>query len=475
MPSNVSFNDRVEEIEAEEGAVEEEEEQTTTTTTTTTFALPSDHSYLEESHPLLPDDPSFYRHLLKKRPRSSSSTSLQHGNDDNQSNNNNGNNNNTNSILELAVLELEGVVLFPGTTIPIKLRDKRLIRYLGPKIQLCRTNPTVQPFVELGILTYEERSNVADAAEQYNDDLSLIYQNRNHRRERQERRRLLRRYMQMMMSDHFGFESASDDSGDDDDDDDNDDNGDANNDDESDNQQEQQQAPQPPPRQRQPPQPQQRPRHPLIGKIGTIATIRQTHERTDLTATNTTTSTATNTQRNNNNNNESRPSEVWGRYADANELVFTAMGTSRFRIVDCVDDDDGQWRRNGSNIFIVEELIDEPIPSPSLFQRPFSSGLSSLQQKETNTEVTTNDTDEEEGSAMITTAYHRQNKTHQFAWCMSQLTPTPYFVYEKTSPWCLVDKMVTSLQTNQGHNNLPSFGTGRSDDSIDRKNLERKF
>lgn len=60
-------------------------------------------------------------------------------------------------MTELAILELQGVVLFPGSTIPVKLRDPSLITYLGHQIEVCRTLPHRQPKVCLGIVTYQGR------------------------------------------------------------------------------------------------------------------------------------------------------------------------------------------------------------------------------------------------------------------------------------------------------------------------------
>ena len=72
--------------------------------------------------------------------------------------------------------------------------------------------------------------------------------------------------------------------------------------------------------------------HPLVGRIGTIATVQHTHERTTMY------SRSSGNDDGNNNTNSS--SSLWRRYEDAPELVFTAVGTSRFRILSCINDDD---------------------------------------------------------------------------------------------------------------------------------------
>jgi hypothetical protein len=85
--------------------------------------LPRDHSYLVASHPLIVDNPTPRKGRLR--------------------------------FFDLAILELFGVVLFPGSTIPVKLRDRSLIEYLGRQIAICREFPHLQSEVRLGILAYK--------------------------------------------------------------------------------------------------------------------------------------------------------------------------------------------------------------------------------------------------------------------------------------------------------------------------------
>ena len=93
--------------------------------------LPRDHSYLVAAHPLVVNDNQSTRKLAFHNK-----------------------NNNNDPFFDLAVLELFGVVLFPGSTIPVKLRDRSLIEYLGKQIEVCRECPHLQSEVRLGILTY---------------------------------------------------------------------------------------------------------------------------------------------------------------------------------------------------------------------------------------------------------------------------------------------------------------------------------
>ena len=58
-------------------------------------------------------------------------------------------------LQELAILELEGVILFPGSTLPLRLRHSPWIDYLRPKINSSRAHPNKQ--VRIGIVTHVRR------------------------------------------------------------------------------------------------------------------------------------------------------------------------------------------------------------------------------------------------------------------------------------------------------------------------------
>lgn len=60
-------------------------------------------------------------------------------------------------LVELPILELNGVVLFPGSTLPIRLRNRDWIEYLGRKIDATRGIRGVvgaEEEVRMGIITY---------------------------------------------------------------------------------------------------------------------------------------------------------------------------------------------------------------------------------------------------------------------------------------------------------------------------------
>ena len=325
-------------------------------------ALPRDHSYLPSSHPLMVGDEVQNSPQFIKRQSSESDS----------------------GYVELPILELRGVVLFPGCTIPVKLRDRSLIQYLGRQIDLCRNLPHMQQEVRLGILTYESRDR---------------------REVRSTRLRSRRRHRSMFLRRRHS-------DGDMDDDDDSNGGGDDNT--------TESEAPQPP-------------QHPLIGRIGTIATITNTHERM-----------------------EDQPmdslsnSHVWRRHEEGRELIFTAVGTSRFQVVSTISPD-GTY---SYSVCRVEELHDKPLVAPPV-QRPLTSAPFSAKNIECQSTPDSKSTE--------TKSRLHQN---QLAWTLSIITPVPYFVYQRVWPWKLVDDMVIALNESGGRANLPCLG------EIDREILE---
>jgi hypothetical protein len=330
----------------------------------------------------LPDDPSLYRDMRRKKSSfDSANREMTVCERSISSNNPRG------EPFELAILELRGVVLFPGSTIPIKLRNRSMIQYLGRQIQQCRMHPNLQPKVELGILTFSE--TILNQEDISNDDpeyrvAPLLWRQRAHNP-----------YSRMLgrLNQH-----------------------------------------------RSPPQnPRYRenrndspsvPVNPYVGRIGTVATVRHTHERTK---------TWTENDSNHNNNNA-----IWSHYENTNELVFTAIGTSRFRIVRAVDD------RN--TIFLVEELVDDAMA------RPYSRRLfSSIPDQFKNNECREKDVQ-----------LYRQSL---MAWNLSQVTPLPYHIHPNFSPWYLMEKIRDVLKMNSGRNNLPALAA----EDIKQRCLERKY
>ncbi|CAJ1934470.1 unnamed protein product [Cylindrotheca closterium] len=282
-------------------------------------ALPRDHSYLVTAHPLL----SAYK------PQKIS------------------NNISNRRFVDLPVLELYGVVLFPGSTIPVKLRERSWIEYLGRQIAIMRELPHLQSEVRLGILAYKPDPT--------------------------ERRR---------------GRASSDRS--------------------------------------------------LAGRIGTIATIKYTHERTDMKS------------------NTVNGDNVWQRYQNGTELVFTAVGTHRFRIVGPASSSE-QGSTLGDRIYEVEELMDTSLPLPPI-QRMFStppeySKKDSIDDDSVGGEMKQGSYVDE--SNTITQTNDRLYRHTVRAWCLAQITPTPYFVHRNKSPWRLVSQVVEKINASGGRNHLP--------------------
>lgn len=100
-------------------------------------AAARDHSYLPgTSNPLFPAS------LLERRREQQRSSKI-----------------NDSSLQQLAILELEGVVLFPGSTLPLRLRDSPWVDYLGRKIDASRDLVAPNEEVRIGVVTrYHLRS-----------------------------------------------------------------------------------------------------------------------------------------------------------------------------------------------------------------------------------------------------------------------------------------------------------------------------
>jgi hypothetical protein len=314
-----------------------------------------------------------------------------------------------------------------------------MIRYLGRQIQKCRTDPVAQPEVLLGILPYEPQPPPPPEPQQRREPMAR----RSTRRQRfslgngetaptassyRIRQSLTR------LRDQFQYFDPDDDN-----DDDDDDNRILSLFGETD---ESTQNNRPEPRRSQPQQP---PSHPLVGRIGTIATVRHTHERTVT-------------------NFASGSSSVWGDYEASPELVFTAVGTGRFKILSCVSDRD--------DLFCVTELVEAKIPRPPWSNRLLPVRYDACDSFSDESLTTT------EGTAVRSRSNKMPRQANRVAWNLSLLTPLPYSVYQKTLPWSLVDKIATALRTHSGasgnpNTNLPSLG----DDSIitNRSKLERAY
>jgi Lon protease-like protein len=334
---------------------EEEQEILDASTAQDLLPAPREHSYLVgASHPLVAEG------SLRKHPQQETDSKS--------------------PFIDLAILELHGVVLFPGSTIPIKIRDRALIRHLGGQIDRCRRSPNVQSVVRLGILTHEAppirrstatRRSVQDQRQRGSWMRTGIAGGQQGRR------------IALVLLDEFPLDDANN-------------------------------APE-----------QQPPNHPFIGRVGTIATIKYTHEESDDRISGDSISS----------------SQVWRRHEEGSELVVTAVGTSRFQVVSCDQDERNDGLRT---TFQVDEWVDQPLSLPPI-GRPMASAPSER---------------EEESTARSHQLIHQD----RIVWNLSMLTPVPYFVYQRVWPWKLMRKLIDILETHEGKANLPSLG--EIDDSM---------
>lgn len=291
-----------------------------------------DHSYLPgTSHPLMPES------LLSSRKRRRSMAKPSN-----------------NGLIEVPLLVLPGVVLFPGTTLPIRLRHSRWREYLGRKIEESRRSAGSEE-ITLGVLT-----QVVPEVRQRSSWMRTGID----RRRSSNTVSILQNLGDLLEVDDDDNEEEED---------------------ESDEEDEEE----------------RRPQDPLIGRIGTMVTIINTHG--DAT-------TETND---------------WSRggtwQENSNQLVVTALGTGRFRVAQFVEDGRGYQGIGMVRCYRVQELCDEELPLPPV-TRPMNP----------------------------TAGRHQQIINH-----LAAVSPIPKFVFSRMWPWKLVEEIQSRLdrvQSLQGLN-----------------------
>jgi hypothetical protein len=350
-----------------------------------------------------------------------------------------GNTNDKNHLTELAVLELPSVVLFPGSTIPIRLTDRNWIDYLGRQIEASRslqapagsqTKSPLEP-VRLGVLT-------RIASPQENRTTAV-----RNRRQSWTRRGLgpirLRRLSEQIVLELGDLLE----SGDEQEDDNNDNDGGTDTDTTTNNSSERRRnRPEPPADERRESRRQRttgnvkKARHPYIGRIGTIASVTYTHgdaATDDDTVVN-------------------GSSRVWRSSREQGQLVVTALGTSRFRIDSFAHEEDANamardpdYARShfmGVRTFLVEELDDEPLSLPPL----------QLRHCEPNGVLAGNNFQR----------YH--NRLIQR---LSIVSPYPPFVYQLAWPWKMVADILEAVKRVSTFTGLSQSLPSLDDDTCD--------
>jgi hypothetical protein len=328
-----------------------------------------------------------------------------HDNDDNSSSSSDDyaycdDNDDKSHLTELAVLELPSVVLFPGSTIPIRLTDRNWTEYLGRQIEASRSlqdshgHSQTEP-VRLGILT-----RVASPEE----DRTTAVRNRRQSWTRQgmgsSRLRRLSEQVVLELGDlvesedeaQEAQEEANENAQGNDGNDPNDggldvtDNTSNSNNHNSIERRRSRPGPAAAAEERRESRRQRRAavntgsvrkeRHPYIGRIGTIAFVTYTHGDAAMDSNNDDNDNDDNAITVTGGRDEQGSSRVWRSPREQGQLVVTALGTSRFRIDSFAHEEDAdimnrhpEYARThsmGVKTFLVEELDDEPLSLPPL-------------------------------------------------------------------------------------------------------------
>mmetsp|Transcript_2301 Transcript_2301/g.4185 ORF Transcript_2301/g.4185 Transcript_2301/m.4185 type:complete len:778 (-) Transcript_2301:676-3009(-) len=362
---------------------------------------------------------------------------------------------------ELAILELDDVTLFPGSTLPLRLRNPDWVNYLGRKIDDARGLTTTGyqngDQVRIGVLTRVPKRR----ARQYQQQ--RLERDREQLRQQQQRGR--RRNEARSREDSREGASQSSVSHNDDLSDVDSDTGyvvsdgidtDAAGSHSSSTHQ-------------------QRelrqgitasPTDPLIGRIGTIATITYTHEQA-LDESNQIFV----------GDNIGERSRVWQSHREG-QLVVTALGTDRFRILAGIEDGSNY---NGSTshrhhrrhhygdmadirLYEVEELNEANLPLPPVSLRHMTCFAS-----HSGTGNNANDAAEDIGSSMFLERQSRMRDT------LASVSPLPAFAYQIVWPWRLMDLIQHALSDTSGWDGVKRYNQDGSRDGIPQNPTQFSF
>lgn len=137
------------------------------------------------------------------------------------------------------------------------------------------------------------------------------------------------------------------------------------------------------------------------------------------------------------------------------QLVFTAVGTHRFRIVGPASSSE-QDSALEDRIYEVEELMDTTLPLPPI-QRMFSTPPE-YRTKNNICKGTKGEDTKQGGAYESDTTSQRHDTLYRHtvrAWCLAQISPIPYFVHRNKSPWRLVSQIVEKINASGERINLP--------------------
>ena len=365
------------------------------------------------------------------------------------------------TITELPILELEDVILFPGCTVPLRLRHPGWVEYLGTRIDEARLGvghscggSSSGSEVRIGVLMKMRETRRRNRARRQRPQppaqaVGGLQGNGaaaapgpagggdGRGRRGRWRTELLRRGIRRAREPEQGAAQRTGGDGDAAEGDDRPRQGEGGEGDEG--------GGRPPPRP--PPAVPAPPPDPLVGRVGTMAIITYTHE----------VAAGDGEEQDNSDdhpppNASNRSSRVWLRHSGY--LVMTALGTSRFRILSRIDSSTwdaenrvhpGLHRGDMADIklYAVELLVDENLPLPPVSLRrhviPYCEQITSIH-KDDNGEVTNEATD---GTGVLRSS--ECTFTNKVQKNLAHCSPVPSFAYDMVWPWRLVHKICTEL------------------------------
>lgn len=110
----------------------------------------------------------------------------------------------------------------------------------------------------------------------------------------------------------------------------------------------------------------------------------------------------------------------------------------------------------GDKLYEVEELRDSPLALPPI-QRMFSTPPEYMMNNEVDDDSTKGESKQGDDD-LENTAVQTNDRLYRHtirAWCLAQISPTPYFVHRNKSPWILVSQVVKKINASGGRNHLP--------------------
>ena len=346
---------------------------------------------------------------------------------------------------ELPILELPGLVLFPGCSIPIRLQNRSWIQHLGRHIDASRRvgSHGFGQTVRLGILTQQQQEEESIFAVHHQPARRRFSALRRGVRNSQQQRRISR----ILQQELFGnMEDINDSNSSDDDDNNTDDD-----DDERGGHRSSSNAT-------------RRNLHPFVGRVGTIATITYTHGDAVLDE-----NGGNNSNSNININNNARSSGVWQQHAEnQTELILQAVGTERFRIHSYLEIQSFAEVQ----VFQVEKFYQDSNPlscplaswtgiprrlsvDPALVD---SDGKDCKLESSSSHDNLSSKSSPTERTRRPSSSQHQQDKSHSTQYFVSHqeslirqlsaVTPIPWKALQQVWPWRLVGNMVKSIQSH---------------------------